>query len=239
RFRDFVGAGHPLGEFRVRRARNVSFGHTFADRDATRTSPEARFLLGRSNDVDVVSVASIEIDAFGDVLLFVSPDTFARFEDLDDYFGVNTASLRFGQRIEPKRLRLFGFIGDSGQRAAGLFPEGPEEGDASRFRLNGCVVGDVQDCTGVTAPSVLEIVRIDEAQILNVEEEDLLELFVSYGNEELWGVPPGYFLDIDVADARAEGNAQLDEEPGVFTAAGGAGAGGPPSGTGSDERIDR
>ncbi len=67
---------------------------------------------------------------------------------------------------------------------------------ASQYNLNGCVIGDVADCTGVSAPNVLTVLRLDRAQILNVEREDLFELFVSYGNEELWGVPQGYILDL-------------------------------------------
>jgi hypothetical protein len=52
---------------------------------------------------------------------------------------------------------------------------------------------------------------------LNVEREDLFELFVSYGNEELWGLPPGYILDlIDLGlagdeDEEDEEDASADE----------------------------
>ncbi|MFO7857125.1 MAG: hypothetical protein R6V44_18255, partial [Paracoccaceae bacterium] len=212
RLRDFVGAGRPIGRFRVVSADDVSLGHTYAARDPSPDDPRLRFLLGLGprEDVDLLAASDIEIDARGAVVIHTPRGLLAEYEDVDDYFGLNTPALVFGQRIEPAELELFGFIGDSGRRAAGLFPVGPRGPD---FRLNGCVIGDVQDCTGVTAPTVLRLIRLDQAQILNVEEEDLLELFVSYGNEELWGVPPGYFLDIDLSEVRALGNAQgRDEE---------------------------
>ncbi|MEM6491009.1 MAG: hypothetical protein AAF684_03785, partial [Pseudomonadota bacterium] len=209
RLRDYLGVGHPIGLFRILDAQDVSLGHTFKDRDATRQSPDRRFLLGRGDqERDVVNASVINIDARGRVELFVSPETFALYDENDDFFGVNTSGLKFGEIREPRELTLFGFIGNSGERAAGIFAEGPDVKDTSRFQFNGCTAGDVLDCARVTQPSVLEIVRIDQAQILNVDEEDLLELFVSYGNEELWGVPPGYFLDVDVSAARSSGNAQ-------------------------------
>ena len=240
RLRDYVGAGHPIGVFRILDARDVSLGHTFKDRDAVRSSPDARFLLGRGDEErDVLNASTINIDARGKVELFVSPETFALFDENDDFFGVNTPGLRCGETIEPRELTLFGFIGNSGERAAGAFAEGPKVTDNSRFKFTGCNAGDFLDCARVTQPSVLEIVRIDQAQILNVDEEDLLELFVSYGNEELWGVPPGYFLDVDVSAARSQGNQQANQPVApttvVTTGSGGFGA----ADEDEEEGIDR
>jgi hypothetical protein len=187
RFRDFVGAGRPIGRLRVVSADDVVLGSTYAAEDPSPDDPDARFLLGLGpqDDVDILAASDIAIDAHGDVVIHTPRGLLGDYESVDDYFGLNTPALTFGQRIEPESLTLFGFIGDR------------------------------QDCTGVSAPTVLRIIRLERAQILNVEEEDLLELFVSYGNEELWGVPPGYFLDVDLADVRALGNAQAagEDEP--------------------------
>ncbi|MEM1313016.1 MAG: hypothetical protein AAGI51_00570 [Pseudomonadota bacterium] len=238
RVRDFVGAGHPIDRFRIREAGDVSLGHTFADRSPGENTREGRFLLGRgAQERDVLIAALINIDAHGNVELYVSDVTFELYDDADEFFGVNTLTLRFGETIEPETLTLFGFITDSGKRAAGVFAKGPDVDEQDRFTFNGCNAGDVVDCARLTQPSVLEIVRIDQAQILNVDEEDLLELFVSYGNEELWGVPPGYFLDVDVSAARASGNQQAVQPPVSNVVTAGRGAADAP--TTRAERVDR
>ncbi|SFI68068.1 filamentous hemagglutinin N-terminal domain-containing protein [Albimonas pacifica] len=206
RFRDYVGASNPLGAVVIADARDVSLGHTFAGRDARPSDDPDRFLLqGEGQSADIFTSGPIVIDARGSVEIYMPAGLLEQYEDDDDYFGVNTPVLIYGDRTEPAKLSLFGYIGDSGQQAAGLYPIGPK---GVNFLLNGCVIGDVQDCTGVSPPRVLNIVAIDQPEILNVEEEDLLELFVSYGNEELWGVPDGYFEDSDLARARAETNRQ-------------------------------
>ncbi|MDF2233107.1 filamentous hemagglutinin N-terminal domain-containing protein [Albimonas sp. CAU 1670] len=206
RFRDYVGAANPIGAVTIVDARNVSLGHTFAQRDARPDDDPDRFLLrGKGQSVDIFTSGPIVIDARGAVEIYMPAGLLEEYETNDDYFGLNTPGLTYGENIEPDSLSLFGYIGDSGQKAAGLYPVGPKGVD---YLLNGCVIGDVQDCTGVSPPRILNIVTVDQPEILNVEEEDLLELFVSYGNEELWGVPDGYFDDSDLARARAEANRQ-------------------------------
>ena len=215
RVRDWLGAGGPLGEIRVAEAMDVSFGQTFAGFDADPGDDRNRFLMGGPGDErDVITASGLVIDAHGEVTVHAPAGIIAVWEGDDDYYGVNAAYVTYGETIEPDSLELYGFIGESGQKAAGLFPVGPE---GSQFKTNGCVVGDVQDCTGITPPRVLTLVRLQRAQILNVEEDDLLELFVSYGNEELWGIPQTNFSDVDLERAREAANRQAsgDAAPAV------------------------
>ncbi len=208
RFRDYVGAGAPVGRLAVLDARDVSLGHTFAARDPAGRETAGRFLLASpAEGRDLLVAGGVTIDARGAVEIHAPAGLLDAYEKIDDYYGLNTPTLTFGQSMAPNSLRVFGYIGNSGQRAAGLFPVGPRGPD---YRMNGCVIGDVQDCTGVSAPRVLNIARVEQPVILNVEEEDLLELFVSYGNEELWGVPPGYF--IEVAPELVRGSGLGDDE---------------------------
>jgi len=229
RFRDYVGASNPLGAVVIQDARNVSLGHTFADRDARPSDDPDRFLLqGEGQSVDIFTSGPIVVDARGAVEIYMPAGLLELYEQDDDYFGLNTPVLIYGDRTQPESLSLFGYIGDSGKKAAGLYPIGPK---GVNFLLNGCVIGDVQDCTGVSPPRVLALVSVDQPEILNVDEEDLLELFVSYGNEELWGVPDGYFEDSDLARARSETNRQAsgdedEDDEDDAPAAGGRATGG-------------
>lgn len=207
RLRDFLGAAAPLGDVSIISAGDVSLGHTYAGRDPDAASPKARYLLSESDDYDVFYASDLSVEATGDVTLFTPNGLLALFERRDDFFGLNLLGLSFGQVLQPASLELFGFIDGSSRKAAGLFPVGPR---APIYNLNGCVIGDVADCTGVAAPNVLTVLRLDRAQILNVEREDLFELFVSYGNEELWGLPPGYILDL-IDLGLAEEAASADE----------------------------
>ncbi|MFT7181563.1 MAG: hypothetical protein ACI87T_001935 [Planctomycetota bacterium] len=193
RFRDYVGAGAPLGDVTISSADDVAIGHTYAARAPDAESPQARYLLGKSYESDVFFASDLKIDATGDVVLYAPPGLRDSFETADAFFGVNLRGFTYGLSLRPSRVEAFGFIGGSSRQAAGLYPVGPR---APQYNLNGCVIGDVADCTGVSAPNVLTVLRLDRAQILNVEREDLFELFVSYGNEELWGVPQSYVLDL-------------------------------------------
>lgn len=207
RFRDYVGAGAPVGDVTIMSARDVAIGHTYADRDPDSATPGSRFLLGRSDETDVFFASDLKIDATGDVVLHAPAGLRDKFETNDAFFGVNLRGFTYGLSLRPTSVEAFGFIGGSSRKAAGLYPVGPR---APQYNLNGCVIGDVADCTGVSAPNVLTVLRLDRAQILNVEREDLFELFVSYGNEELWGVPSGYILDLK--DLRSGEEDEEDQE---------------------------
>ncbi|MEE3099256.1 MAG: hypothetical protein VX463_05740, partial [Pseudomonadota bacterium] len=231
RVRDWLGAGGPLGEIRVIEAMDVSFGQTFAGFDADPGEDRARFLMGGAGEArDVITASGLVVDAHGDVQIHAPAGLVAVWEGNDDYYGLNAAYVTYGQSITPETLALYGYIGESGQKAAGLFPVGPQ---GSQFKTNGCVVGDVQDCTGITPPRVLTLVRLERAQILNVEETDLLELFVSYGNEQLWGIPQTSFSDVDLQRAREEANRRA---AGVDGQGGGQGGGAPAPSAGSVEQ---
>ena len=102
----------------------------------------------------------------------------------------------------PENIQAFGFIGNDRNKATGLLPVGPSGPD---FKFNGCVIGDVIDCTGLPVPKVINPKLIVAPPLLGISDEDLLELFGSFGNEELWGVPQSYYSDL--------GLGQLSEKP--------------------------
>ena len=87
----------------------------------------------------------------------------------------------------------FGFIGNDRSRATGLFPRGPQGGN---FQFNDCIIGDVADCTNIPIPNVVNNILTPAPPLLGIDTEDLLELFGSFGNEELWGVPQSYYSDL-------------------------------------------
>lgn len=66
--------------------------------------------------------------------------------------------------------------------------------------------------TEVQPPRPIEPPEPPAPEILSVTEKDLLELFVSYGNEELWGLPPGYFLEVDLEEVRGLANCEALED---------------------------
>ena len=119
----------------------------------------------------------------------------------DAYFGLNVANLTFGDKVEPDAISAFGFITNTRQRVGGLFPVGPRGAD---FQFNDCVIGDVADCTNLPVQDVVNEVLILTPPLLDIEDEDLLELFGSFGNEELWGVPQSFFSDFGDDDLDAD-----------------------------------
>jgi len=92
----------------------------------------------------------------------------------------------------------------------GLFPRGPQGGN---FQFNDCVIGDVADCTNIPIPNVVNNILTPAPPLLGIDTEDLLELFGSFGNEELWGVPQSYYSDLGVEqENRPAGDEGSDDD---------------------------
>ncbi len=105
--------------------RDGSLGRTFAHRDSTGGAARERFPLGLpSEGRDILIAGGVFIDARGRVEVHAPAGLMEADESGDDHQGVNTSTLTSGQAMAPASLRLFGHVGESGQRAAGLFPQG-------------------------------------------------------------------------------------------------------------------
>jgi hypothetical protein len=205
RFRDFVGATNPLGAVDITGG-DFFAGFTFASdepvNDLAALTPVTRFLFDAENPDDFFFSGPLRINVGGTLNAAVPALEIDNFITADEYFGINVSSFNFGDTVAPQFASAFGFIINTRQRAGGLLPVGPRSSD---FLFNDCVIGDVADCTSIPTPNVVNTVLIVSPTLLGVSEEDLLELFGSFGNEELWGVPQSFFSDIgDDQDLDAE-----------------------------------
>lgn len=203
RFRDFVGAAHPLGDVTLS-AGDIFAGFTFQEAQPDLVTADFtddnRFLFDRLNQDDFFFARDLKVSAARRIEFLTPFRTVENFILLDQYFGVNIASLVFGglegaTPVGPEIVQSFGFIGNDRSRATGLFPRGPQGGN---FQFNDCVIGDVADCTNIPIPNVVNNILTPAPPLLGIDTEDLLELFGSFGNEELWGVPQSYYSDIGV-----------------------------------------
>ncbi|MGB0854765.1 MAG: hypothetical protein ACPGSI_15830, partial [Pikeienuella sp.] len=193
RFRDFVGAASPIGDATFRGGALI-LGVTFADeKPGVGVVDDDRFLFNRANPDDFFFAHDMFVDVSQEFSAFVPVDQAAQFVLNDSYFGVNLAGFTFGQELQPSVISVAGFLANSRNRAQGLVPFGPR---GSQFTFNDCVIGDVNDCSTLPSPDVTIDVSVDVPLLLDVNEADLLELFTSFGNEELWGVPQSFFSDI-------------------------------------------
>ena len=197
RFRDFVGAQNPLGDVDIN-AGAIFAGFTFAEDTPDLLLPgvtgDNRFLFDRTAPNDFFFADDVRVNAPGGRIEFLTPfGTVDQFILVDRYFGVNVTTFDFGDLGDPATIQAFGFIGRDRTRSIGLLPTGPRGPD---FQFNDCVIGDVADCTNIPIPNVINNVLIAAPPLLGIDTEDPLELFGSFGNEELWGVPQSYYSDL-------------------------------------------
>ncbi len=196
RFRDFVGAQNPLSEVDIN-AGAIFAGFTFAEDTPDLIFPgvtdDNRFFFNRAAPDDFFFADDVLVNSTGRIEFQTPFGTVDEFILNDKYFGVNVTSFTFGNDLKPATIQAFGFIGTDRTRAIGLLPIGPR---GSNFQFNDCVIGDVADCTNIPIPNVINNVLIAAPPLLGIDAEDLLELFGSFGNEELWGVPQSYYSDL-------------------------------------------
>ncbi len=218
RFRDFVGAVHPLGDVSLF-AGDIFAGFTFEtlqpDLLTANFTPDNRFLFDRLAQDDFFFARNLEVKAQGRIEFLTPFRTVENFVLLDQYFGVNIAGLVFGgldvggRQVGPEIVQSFGFVGNDRSRATGLFPRGPQGGN---FQFNDCVIGDVADCTNIPIPNVINNILTPAPPLLGIDTEDLLELFGSFGNEELWGVPQSYYSDLGADQENKPASAKASDD---------------------------
>lgn len=192
RFRDFVGAANPIGALDIKGGAFFA-GFTFAERTPGGNAVRTRFLFDPAFPDDYFFSGPIRINVSGPLLAAPPPGQVDAFVSSDSYFGINTPAFTFGDLIAPSSAEAYGFIVNTRQRAGGLFPVPPSR--SREFQFNDCVIGDVADCTNVPTPNVVNQVLIVAPPVLDIDDQELLELFGSFGNEELWGVPQSFFSD--------------------------------------------
>ncbi len=202
RFRDFVGAIHPLGPTDITGGSflaGVTFAEALPPDGPIDLTPASRFLFDAAAPDDYFFVGGLRINVSNRLMAYTPPGQVDVFVNDDAYFGVNTPSFVFGDVTAPALASAFGFIVNTRQRAGGLFPIPPSR--SPEFQFNDCVVGDVSDCTNIPVPNVVNQVLIVAPPVLDIDEQELLELFGSFGNEELWGVPQSFLSDFVNTDA--------------------------------------
>lgn len=208
RFRDFVGATNPLGTVDITGG-DFFAGFTFADdlpdAELPGLTTENRFLYDPLNPDDFFFTGDLRINVTGSLVAAVPALEIDTFITEDEYFGINVSSFTFGDEVTPEFVSAFGFIINTRQRAGGLLPVGPR---SANFQFNDCVVGDIADCTSIPTPNIVNTVLVVAPTLLGVSEEDLLELFGSFGNEELWGVPQSFFSDFTEEELEADGECE-------------------------------
>jgi len=79
-------------------------------------------------------------------------------------------------------------------RAAGLTSVfGPLSGEQM---FNNCLVGDPNSCSVLNQANVLRLVDFTPNEVFVPDTDKVEQLFLSFGNEELWGLPSVFATDI-------------------------------------------
>ncbi len=114
--------------------------------------------------------------------------------ELENAFGGVDLSGSLDFRASPglAALDLTGAIGGQNTRAAGLLPRPGVTGREYLFNL--CVIGDQNACSTTIGEIVRSQVRLDPPTLFDLDLVSLTDVYASFGNEELWSLPPG-FLD--------------------------------------------
>ena len=207
RFRNVVGnEGTRIETVRVLRAGDVVFGlsERVDPSNSNSTIPNNIFLIKPGNaSEDIFFVSELELQtASGDVVLYLSP-TVENFGDFQNqYFGLNILNdtgFTYGSILG--RIDLFGKIGAIRSKAAGLSPIGPRSG---RYQFNNCVIGDTNSCSAITNAAILRLIDPTPVDVFALDEDQIDELFFSFGNEELWGLPRIFVTDFDEEQALEE-----------------------------------
>jgi hypothetical protein len=133
----------------------------------------------------------------GSTLIIVPLQTEQGFDTRDEYFGLSVLQSNGFRYTGIGTLDLFGELGLIRSSAAGLSANAQQNG---RTRFNNCLVGDPNSCSALTQANVLRLVDLSPERVFVLDEDQIEQLFLSFGNEELWGLPSVFSTDISNED---------------------------------------
>jgi len=208
RFTTLVGSQSRLDEARFESVGNVVLGLNTDDGDFEDPSQNSSndFLIQQDSRSDIFFTQSLElIDIEGQAVVVLPTATEFVFDFEDQYFGVNIADeISFDPSIT---LDLTGQIGTLRTRAAGLSAiGGPLNGNQ---QFNNCLVGDPNSCSTLNQANVLRLVDFTPDDVFVLDTDKVEQLFLSFGNEELWGLPSVFAIDIE--DDEEEGSEETQQ----------------------------
>ena len=74
--------------------------------------------------------------------------------------------------------------------------------------FNNCLVGDPNSCSALTQANVLRLIDFAPEEVFVLDTDKVEQLFLSFGNEELWGLPSVFAIDIEDDAEASEGTEQ-------------------------------
>ena len=204
RFMDLIGAKHALDEVTVERANNVILGLNRAvevDPDNTAAIDPTAFLEPLNGDIDDIFFAdSLTISgATGNILLPLLSDDERGADFNGFYYGVNLRA-QTGLDLtgsKPMTIDLYGKIGNTRSKAAGLSPIGPR---SRNYEFNNCIIGDPTSCSSIAQSRVVTLADPIPEFVFSLDTDQVEQLFLSFGNEELWGLPSVFTSDLEFGD---------------------------------------
>jgi len=206
RFLDIVGSDtNRLGDVRVVQSEDVVLGvRDVVDLDVlvndlgvnTASLDQNGIFLLEDNRTDIFSVNTLTSDQVNGRFVLLLPTQLENtFTFNNEFFGVSILENQNGFTINqtPDVIDLSGEIAEERSQAAALFPVGPTNASS---RLNNCVIGDSDDCTAARPPRVLDLVSTVPEFVFILDDQLVERLFVGFGNEELWGLPSVFGVDL-------------------------------------------
>ena len=184
-FTEYTGAGGRLGDISIDGAQNVVIGGT---------SPTGPGLLDNLSETNTFRARSMQLaNIEGTVRTARNDQTDLRFDNFEAFFGVDlTGNIFISSNVN--NVDLTGTLGGTGvnNRDIGILPIGPRSTD---FTFNNCIIGDVSDCSRQVAPFTAPQVELIQPDLFDIDFDDLADVYVNFGNEELWVVPNIYLQD--------------------------------------------
>ena len=175
RFGDRIGAAQALGGVQINRANGVTFGEL----------ANGAAILDQNTQQDVFFAQDLVLrDVAGTVITPRGAVTDLEFNLNLFYFGLNIEGvLDYNGNPNIQLLDLTGAIAGQRSQSAGLLPTGPR---GPQFVFNNCEIGSISDCSN--EPPTIELPQIDLSvpNIFAVDFESLGDVYVNFGNEELW-----------------------------------------------------
>jgi hypothetical protein len=196
RIKNLVGSNTRLDNVTIMDATDVVFGlNSDAEIDDVAMINRDDFLLQPGADNDIFFATTMDVKGVdGQFVLLIPAETEFQFDFADRYFGINIEAADGFTYDGGERIDLFGKIGTTRSRATGLTPIGPRSG---MFQFNNCLIGDPNSCSALTQANVLRLVDLTPENVFVLDPDQVEQLFLSFGNEELWGLPSVFAIDIE------------------------------------------
>lgn len=178
RFGDFVGQTARLGDVIIDNALDPTIGQAAGGAS----------ILDANPDRDLFFADSLSVrDSTGTLELPRNDTTDLTFDLNITYFGVNLSGpLNYSASPGLTAVDVAGAINGQRSQAVGLLPIGRR---GAAFQFNNCEIGNISDCSNEPPDLTLPQIDFSLPSIFSIDFETLGDVYVNFGNEELWAVP--------------------------------------------------